>query len=223
MPFYPYDIENWKNSFRYAFNVQLQFFVYRVFSRLQNRAQERCIFVCQSQSLPCRLFGKEICMNNKIQLLRDGFGQTTGTLTSPFKKALISYAGYTGTSVAAIGLFYLVLRASCHLVIYLFLGLTVLALLLWIRNLFGVIWGLSLAVLLALPVYFRYDRVVPVNINSEMVLVHMSIFLASVLLPHRQTPHELILYPLLLAVQNLLDIDILLILQEEPLLLQLVI
>jgi hypothetical protein len=53
-------------------------------------------------------------MNNKIQLLREGFGQTTGTLTSPFKKALISYAGYTGTSVAAIGLFYLVLRASCH-------------------------------------------------------------------------------------------------------------
>ncbi|MBM7654486.1 hypothetical protein JOC76_003972 [Neobacillus cucumis] len=42
---------------------------------------------------------------------------------------------------------------------------------LWIRNTYGVIWGISLVVLLALPVYFRTD----------MVLVHLSILLASVL------------------------------------------
>ncbi|MEH7481630.1 M50 family metallopeptidase [Neobacillus drentensis] len=117
----------------------------------------------------------------KIHLHRDGSGQTTGNHTSPFKKALISYAGYTGASVAAIGLFYLVSKGHYHLVIYLYLGLTVLALLLWIRNAFGVIWGLSIAVLLALPVYFRYETVLPVNVNFEMVLVHMSIFLASIL------------------------------------------
>lgn len=118
---------------------------------------------------------------NKILLHQDGTSQTTGSLTSPFKKALISYAGYTGASVAAIGLFYLVSRGHYHLVIYLYLGLSVLALLLWIRNIFGVIWGLSIAVLLALPVYFRYQTVLPVNFNFEMVLVHISIFLASVL------------------------------------------
>jgi hypothetical protein len=118
---------------------------------------------------------------NKILLLRDGTGQTTGSQTSPFKKAFISYAGYTGASVAAIGLFYLVSRGHYHLVIYLYLGLSVLALLLWIRNIFGVIWGLSIAALLALPVYFRYQTVLPVNFNFEMVLVHISIFLASVL------------------------------------------
>jgi hypothetical protein len=109
--------------------------------------------------------------SNKILLQPDGTGQTTGTSTLPFKKALISYAGYTGASVAAIGLFYLVSRGHNHLAIYLFLGLSVLALLLWIRNIFGVIWGISLAVLLALPVYFQF----------EMVLVHLSIFLASAL------------------------------------------
>jgi hypothetical protein len=109
--------------------------------------------------------------NNKILLHTDGTGQTTGVLTSPFKKALISYAGYTGASVASIGLFYLLSRGHFHLVIYMFLGLCVLSLLIWIRNLFGVIWGLSLTVLLALPVYLQY----------EMVLVHISIFLASVL------------------------------------------
>jgi hypothetical protein len=118
---------------------------------------------------------------SKIHLNRNGSGQTTGNHNSPFKKALISYAGYTGASVAAIGLFYLVSRGHYHLVIYLYLGLSVLALLLWIRNAFGVIWGLSIAILLALPVYFRYETVLPVNINFEMVLVHVSIFLASVL------------------------------------------
>ncbi|MFC0026786.1 M50 family metallopeptidase [Neobacillus cucumis] len=96
-------------------------------------------------------------------------------MTSSFKKALISYAGYTGASLAAIGLFYLVTRGYYHLTIYLFiylfLGLCVLALVLWIRNTYGVIWGISLVVLLALPVYFRTD----------MVLVHLSILLASVL------------------------------------------
>jgi hypothetical protein len=117
----------------------------------------------------------------KIHLYRDGSGQTTGSDTSPFKKAIISYAGYTGASVSAIGLFYLVSHGHYHLVIYLYLGLSVLALLLWIRNAFGVIWGLSVSVLLALPVYFRYETVLPVNINFEMVLVHISIFLASVL------------------------------------------
>jgi hypothetical protein len=118
---------------------------------------------------------------SKVHLYRDGSGQTTGSDTSPFKKALISYAGYTGASVAAIGLFYLVSRSHFHLVIYLYLGLSVLALLLWMRNAFGVLWGLSVTILLALPIYFRYETVLPVNINFEMVLVHISIFLASVL------------------------------------------
>ncbi|WP_462412943.1 M50 family metallopeptidase [Neobacillus sp. Marseille-QA0830] len=128
---------------------------------------------------------------NKIHLQRDGSAQTTGTLESTFKKALISYVGYTGASVAAIGLFYLVVSGSYYLVIYLFLGLTVLALLLWIRNLFGIVWGLSVSLLLALPVYFhfqtalpsfiRYQMDLPLTINYEMILVHISIFLASVL------------------------------------------
>jgi Peptidase M50B-like len=124
-----------------------------------------------------------VCMEGgKIHLYRDGSGQTTGGNTSPFKKALISYAGYTGALVAAIGLFYLVSRGHYDLVIYLFLGLIVLGLLLWVRNAFGVLWGLSAFVLLAMPVYFRYQPVVlPVNVNFDMVLVHMSFFLASVL------------------------------------------
>jgi hypothetical protein len=123
-----------------------------------------------------------VCLEGgKIHLYRDGSGQTTGSAASPFKKALISYAGYTGASVAAIGMFYLVSRGHYHLVIYLYLGLSVLALLLWIRNAVGVLWGLSVVALLALPVYFRYESILPIHLNFENVLVHISIFLASVL------------------------------------------
>lgn len=124
-----------------------------------------------------------VCLEGgKIHLYRDGSGKIMGGNTSPFKKALISYTGYTGALVVAIGLFYLVSRGYYILVVYLFLGLSVLALLLWVRNAFGVIWGLSVSVLLAMPVYFRYQSVVlPVNVTFDMVLVHMSMFLASVL------------------------------------------
>ncbi|ULT56601.1 M50 family metallopeptidase [Neobacillus drentensis] len=117
----------------------------------------------------------------KIHLYRDGSGQTTGSAASPFKRALISYAGYTGASLVAIGLFYLVTRGDYHFVIYLYLGLSVVALLLWVRNAFGVVWGLSVTTLLTLPVYFRYVTVLPAYVNVEMILVHLSIFLASVL------------------------------------------
>lgn len=119
----------------------------------------------------------------KIHLYRDGSGQTTGSAVSPFKRALISYAGYTGASVAAIGLLYLVLKGHYHLVIYLYLGLSVVALLLWIRNAYGVLWGISTVALLALPIFFRYETVLalPVHVNFETVLLHIGICLASVL------------------------------------------
>ncbi|WP_160725256.1 M50 family metallopeptidase [Bacillus sp. USDA818B3_A] len=122
-----------------------------------------------------------VCLEGgKIRLYPDGSGQTTGD-TPAFKKALISYAGYTVASVAAIGLFYLATKGHYLWVIYLYLGLSVLALVLWIRNAFGVLWSLSVIALLAVPVYFHYQTSLPVNFNFDTVLVHISIFLASVL------------------------------------------
>lgn len=111
-------------------------------------------------------------ITNKIKLHKDGSGQTTNHVNTPFKKALIAYAGYTGTLISAIGLFYLVSRGNYHLIIYLFIGLLVGSLLLWVRNFFGFIWGLTFVILLSLPIYFRY----------ELVIMHISIFLASVLI-----------------------------------------
>ncbi|WP_335575694.1 hypothetical protein [Neobacillus vireti] len=75
------------------------------------------------------------------------------------------------------------MKGHYDLVIYLYLGLSVVALLLWIRNAYGVLWGISTVVLLALLVFIRYGNVLvlPVNVNLETILVHIGIFLASVL------------------------------------------
>lgn len=108
---------------------------------------------------------------NKIKLHKNGSGQTTNNVNSPFRKALIAYAGYTGTSMAAIGLFYLVSNGSYHLIMYLFIGLLVCSLLLWIRNFFGIVWGLTFVSLLTFPIYFQFN----------LVIMHISIFLAAVL------------------------------------------
>lgn len=108
----------------------------------------------------------------KIKLQRDGSWQAANHAQSRFRKALIAYAGYTGTSLTAIGLFYLESKGHYDSIIYSFIGLLVLSLLLWIRNFFGFIWALSFVSLLAVPIYFRY----------ELAIIHISIFLASLIL-----------------------------------------
>jgi hypothetical protein len=70
------------------------------------------------------------------------------------------------------GLFYLLSFNKFDWVIYFFIGLMVISILLWIRNFFGVIWALSFAALLAVPLYFR----------NEAAIMHISIFLSSLIL-----------------------------------------
>jgi len=89
-----------------------------------------------------------------------------------FKNTLIMYAGYTGESLAAIGLFYLVSNQNFHLILYLLIVLIVVGVVLSIRNLWLFLWALSFIVLLSFPLYFKLT----------MAIMHMSIFLASLLL-----------------------------------------
>ena len=91
---------------------------------------------------------------------------------SHIKHALITYGGHTCESLVAIGLFYLVSVQNYHVILYLFIGVLVVASLLWIRDFIGMIWALSFVALLALPIYFKID----------FAIMHISIFLASFLL-----------------------------------------
>jgi hypothetical protein len=110
---------------------------------------------------------------SKIQLHKDGSaGHGSIAVTSRFKNTIITYAGYTGASLAAIGLFYLVSKQNYHMILYLFIGVLVVTVVFWIRNFFGIVWALTFAGALAVPLYFRFD----------LVVMHLSIFLASFIL-----------------------------------------
>jgi hypothetical protein len=107
-----------------------------------------------------------------IKLQKDGTSQKAGYETSKFKQTLIVYAGYTGTSLASIGLFYLVSVHNYQLILYLFITLLGVSLVFWIRNFFGFIWALTFSSLLAIPIYFQYG----------IAVMHLAKFLAAVIL-----------------------------------------
>lgn len=108
----------------------------------------------------------------KITLPNNQSEQIGNYENSRFKHTLITYAVFTGESLATIGLFYLVSNQNYESILYLFIGLMIVSVLLWIRNFYGIIWALSFVVLLAVPVYFSYD----------IVIMHISIFLSAFLL-----------------------------------------
>jgi hypothetical protein len=108
----------------------------------------------------------------KINLHNKQSGQIGNIENSRFKHTLSTYVAFTGESLAAIGLFYLVSNQNYDRILYLFIGLMVVSVLLWIRNFYGIIWALSFVVLLAVPVYFSYD----------IAIMHISIFLSAFLL-----------------------------------------
>lgn len=110
--------------------------------------------------------------SSAIKLQMDGTSQKVGLRTSKFKQTLIAYAGYTGTSLASIGLFYLVSVHNYQLVLYLFIALLVVSLVFWIRNFFGFIWAITFVALLALPIFF----------HAEIAVIHLAKFLAAVIL-----------------------------------------
>ena len=109
---------------------------------------------------------------NRINLQHTGSRNMTIAENSRFKNTLITYVGYTGESVAAIVLFYLVSNQSYQMIVYLFIGLIAGAAILWVRHFWSIMWALSFVVLLALPIYFGYS----------IAIMHISIFLAAILL-----------------------------------------
>ncbi|MGX6444473.1 M50 family metallopeptidase [Neobacillus sp. K501] len=91
---------------------------------------------------------------------------------SPLKQGIIKYIGYTMTSVLAIMLFYSVAKGSYSIILLMLIGLIVLALLLSVRSFIAFIWALSFVVLLAGPLYYKH----------EAAIMHLSIFLSSMIL-----------------------------------------
>lgn len=111
-------------------------------------------------------------IGHKITLNNDASGLAITSVKSRFARVLILYSGYTGSSLTAIGLFYFVNKGYFNIIISLFIILAVISVLLWVRNFYGFFWAISFVSILGFLVYKKY----------EIVIMHTSIFLSSVVL-----------------------------------------
>ncbi|MED4455434.1 M50 family metallopeptidase [Metabacillus fastidiosus] len=109
---------------------------------------------------------------HKIILNNDASGLAATTVNSKFARIVIAYAGYTGSSFTAVALFYLINKGYFHMIISFFIVLSIISILLWVRNLYGFVWGISLILLLSFLIYKNY----------EVLIIHTSIFLSAVIL-----------------------------------------
>lgn len=107
-----------------------------------------------------------------ISLSADTLGLAETTSNSRIARILVSYAGYTGSSLVAIGLFYLLYLGRYEWIIYFFVVLSAINWLFWVRNLFGFLW---LTAFIGMMVFFLYK-------DFEVLLVHISILLACMVL-----------------------------------------
>lgn len=107
-----------------------------------------------------------------VSLSADTSGLAETTSNSRIAKILVSYAGYTGSSLVAVGLFYLLYLGKYEWIIYFFIVLSAINWLFWVRNLFGFLW---LTAFIGMMVFFLYK-------HFEVLLVHISILLTCTVL-----------------------------------------
>lgn len=107
-----------------------------------------------------------------VSLSSDTSGLAETTSNSRIARILVSYAGYTGSSLVAVGLFYLLYLGKYEWIIYFFILLSAINWLFWVRNLFGFLW---LTAFIGMMVFFLYK-------HYEVLLVHISILLSCMVL-----------------------------------------
>lgn len=108
----------------------------------------------------------------EVSLSADTSGLAETTSNSRVARILVSYAGYTGSSLVAVGLFYLLYLGKYEWIIYFFILLSTINWLFWVRNLFGFLWLTAFIGMMALFIYKHF----------EVLLVHISILLSSMVL-----------------------------------------
>lgn len=82
-----------------------------------------------------------------IKLFRNTEGVAVTGQRGWFSSVVISYAGYTFSSITAYVCFMLLNKGQMNFILYALLSIAILNLILWIRNIYGVIWLVSFIML----------------------------------------------------------------------------
>lgn len=102
------------------------------------------------------LFSGEVV---SIDILHSGEGIATTKSKSWIAKFLVSIAGYPFSSIISFLFAYLIYRNHAEYILYTIISIAVINIIFWVRNLYGLIWLISLLLLMFLIYYFRLEQV----------------------------------------------------------------
>nr|WP_240795451.1 M50 family metallopeptidase [Aquibacillus halophilus] len=108
----------------------------------------------------------------RIVLNRDTSGHALVGSSSWLSGIVIAYSGYTGSSLTAFMLFFLLSKGYYFVVLSVLLSILVVATIFWLRSIVGILWSVSMISLLALLL----------NNQLDSIIIHFSYLLASVVL-----------------------------------------
>ncbi|WP_169824070.1 M50 family metallopeptidase [Anaerobacillus alkalidiazotrophicus] len=107
-------------------------------------------------------------------------------------RVIVSYAGYTTSSVVAFLCFYFINSNNLVFIFYGLLALAIINLVLWVRNFFGILW---LCVFIGFSFYIEYHQLLALKealilLSSSIILIHsvssaFTIFYLSIFHPSR--------------------------------------
>ncbi|MED1205510.1 M50 family metallopeptidase [Heyndrickxia acidicola] len=123
-----------------------------------------------SHALLASIFTRRL--GHTITLNHNASGMAITSINSWVSRVAVSYAGYTGSSLMAVVLFYLLHKSDYQLVIEIFTALTVVTAILWVRNLYGFMWSVSVIFTLGSMLFH----------HLTLFMMHASMFISSVIL-----------------------------------------
>lgn len=109
---------------------------------------------------------------HSISLYSTNEGVAVTSSSNWLSRIIVSYAGYTGASGAAVGLYYLLYKGQYEWIIYIFMGITILSTIFWVRNFYGFLWSIAFVSGMGYIVWNQMG----------ILLLHTSIFLSSIVL-----------------------------------------
>lgn len=133
----------------------------------------------------------------EVSLSSDTSGLAEITYNSRIDKILVSYVGYTGSSLVAVGLFYLLYLGKNERIIYFFVVLSAINWLFGVRNLFGFLW---LTDFIGMMVFFLYK-------HFEYFLVHISILL-SCMVPVQSNISAFVILKVSISIGEMLEMQL---------------
>lgn len=107
----------------------------------------------------------------KISLFPSTEGQIITTSDSWLSRVFISYAGYTFSPLVAYVCFYLIAEGLHLELLYGFIGVSLVNLVLWVRNLYGIFWLITFSGLCSLFVYSSHSGAIEIFVHFLAALL----------------------------------------------------